>query len=208
MQRPPELYERVLRIVGNGACRFVSDTAADSGNSPIPTVSGGLLRRIFSGPNGGSRTLAATGLRSAGNPIPKTVSGAVRRSYSQIRARLGRNPGTQALERACRDGAGARQQYRRGLGRADHLDSRPSLPAQPGGAHLAGRGHLGGNTSSRSMSTGGRALGGDREPGFDDTALAGRRRLRRGDRDRFPGHGAGIYAIIGGPSAPRAPDPA
>ena len=41
-----------------------------------------------------------------------------------------------------------------------------------------------------------------------DAALAPRRGLRGGDCDRFPGPGAGIRAIIGGPSAPRAPDPA
>ena len=37
---------------------------------------------------------------------------------------------------------------------------------------------------------------------------AGRGGLRRGARDRFPGPGAEICAIIGGPSAPRVPDPA
>ncbi len=198
----------MFRIAGNDACRSASETAADSDNSPIPTVSGGSLRRNFSGPNVDNRTIAATGLRSAGNPIPKAVCGAGYRAYSQIRARFGRDPGAQALERACRDGAGARQKYRRGLGRVEHLNSRPSLRRNQEELTSSGVGISVWAGGECSMSAGGCALGGDHEPGLDDTALAGRGGLRRGDHDGFPGPDAGIHAIIGGPSATRAPDPA
>ena len=58
-----------------------------------------------------------------------------------------RDPGAQALEPARRGRCGAGQQYRRRLGRADHLYRRqrptPPLPPRPGGADLVGDRHLG-----------------------------------------------------------------
>ena len=74
--------------------------------------------------------------------------------------------------------------------------------------------------TARPQRTSGPDRGEDGHPGTDVAALraaiesrarewsAGRGGLRRGARDRFPGPGAEICAIIGGPSALRVPDPA